>query len=552
MSTDDLADSEMSFGSVENGPDQWSVGSLGSANGAGSASGARVLAGPGPQPQRKHTDLRRNHAKCIEVLRRKAGGEGASKLRSAFAAGAVAGQTAAAFASAGSDSKAMTGDGFTRQITAEGMVRQSTSDSVGSDYMLTRAVTMPAMESPSQECSLASQVLVPELQKESSKAEAKEETLLSEVLVERVDELRQETIKDLASFRDVLEAQTRGLEAFREQDTPQQLAALRKAVEAQAGELNLLRAQETHVALRAARDSVETCDKMGAQRQQEMHIALDRLREALRIQSRELAVFKELGAGVQAVQEGVKAQSLGLTELQPVTLDLCKELAAARQTLDTQAAALEGFAAQVREQHQEHLDELQRLRQGLLFQAQCDAMRAELETLRRREAQESAGGQAAGADREGGRNQHVGRMPREAVPLAIAAALGALFPVLVSGALRAVWAPALTLTPSLRSTKARRPVPLSLLPGVRRAALAAQRGLSALAVRRQNTSRRPAASTVLRAAKRRHGHRHIWHQEDEAGTLIGAPGAGMGAHGSSVGGLAPIPTLVGRRWAALD
>lgn len=491
----------MSFGSVENGPDQWSVGSLGSASGAGSNS-ARVVAGPGAQ--RKLQDFRSKHAKCIEALRKKAGGEGTSKLKAAVAGAVVAAQTAAVFSSAGSDSQACG-----RQMTSDELVRQTTSDSTGSDFLMNRAVTAPALGLPSQEGSLASQVLVPELQKVHSKAEAQEEALHSEVLVDKVDELWQETSRDLASFREILEAQARGLEALQEQDTSQQLAALRKAVEVQARELDLLRAQETHVALRAARESVETCDNMGAQRQQEVHIALDRLREALRIQSRELAVFKELGAGVQAVREGVKAQSLGLAELQPVTQDLCKELAAARQALDTQAAALEGFAAQVREQHQEHLDELQRLRQGLLFQAQCDAMRGELEALRRREAQESAvqGGQAAGADREGG-NLRVGRVPREAVPLAIAVALGALFPVLVSGALRAVWAPALTLAPSLRATKARRPVSLLLLPGVRRAALAAQRGLSAVAVRRQSPSRRPAATTVLRAAKRRHGHRH--------------------------------------------
>lgn len=382
---DDVADSEMSFGSCE-GRD-WSAASIGS---GGPNSGAG---------NRKHLDgLRNKHWQCLQVLKKK------SKTSTEFVKALVEG-----------------GD-------PESMERQNTADSV------VNRLTTPVVDEDG----------VP--------------------LEERIVQIHEEATSYLVGLREAVEAGARQVEALQEQDLTPKVQELRAAAEASALELEQIKQQDAHIALREARQNMETCDKMGAQRLQDVQLAVERLKDVVRGQTREIEGLKAQASqqDLQAIEEALEAQGQGLLgELGPAMQGVCESVMATAELVRAQASDMDNLAQQIRGQQQETVDELQKLKMAIVMQARGDLGEVshrsgdQLTNSPRKVATSPGKGFENAqlfADRGDATNSfqdwqsrgapNGGRVPLEAVGLVAAVVVGAIFPLLLISVLRAVWTPA--------------------------------------------------------------------------------------------------------------
>jgi len=144
---------------------------------------------------------------------------------------------------------------------------------------------------------------------------------------------------------DILE----GLSGFQE-DVNTNLVLVRKALE------------ELQGALRQSRDAMDTFDKLGASRSQELQTILDRLGQEVSISRSETqSSFEEFRTFISA----------RLWKLD----DICvQESAQTRQLAD--------LLTQVASNHKVEMGELKEILAGLVVQAQCDSVRAELDATR--------------------------------------------------------------------------------------------------------------------------------------------------------------------------
>jgi len=225
-------------------------------------------------------------------------------------------------------------------------------------------------------------------------SDARERSAIGAAKVEeRLSELQQESKGQLAELQVLLETQAKELASSlrSQQEASSQLSELRSLLEAQAREIDGLRSQELHIGVRAIKESLETYDKMGARRAQEVQISLSDLQDLVGAQGRELQELRaqEVGTGLGAVKEMLDMQSQALLQVGPQTQELRTALTVVSESVEAQAARINELRTQAREQHEERLEELRRLRAGMSLQ-QHEGLLGELDAHRTLQGQQEA------------------------------------------------------------------------------------------------------------------------------------------------------------------